>query len=209
MKGDPVDPYDRILETMQAERAPARLREHVAAAHDRTVVRRTVVRRMKLTGVLMAGAAALGIVVGLAASGSDDGAAPSALAAAAPAARAATAAAPRPAGERLAASVGGVAFPRWPGWAVTGQRSDEVGGRDTRTVFYERGGQRVGYTIVAGDPLDWPDGARRTTAGGTEVRTVRRDGRRLVFWREGGRTCIVSAPARLPEDALLHLVDYA
>lgn len=209
MKGDHVDPYDRILETVQAERAPARLREHVAAEHDRTLVRRMVVKRMKLTGVLMAGAAALGIAVGLAASGGGSGAAPAPLEAAAPGALASTEAAPAVRGDTLNASVDGVAFPRWPGWAATGQRTDVVSGRDTRTVFYERGGSRVGYTIVSGAPLEWPDGARRTTAGGTEVRVVKRAGRTFVFWRQGGRTCIVSAPADVPEQGLLELVDYA
>src|ERR1019366_8894798 len=71
--------------------------------------------------------------------------------------RAATASAP---GEspstraQLAAAVDGVAFPYWEerfGWRASGSRSDRMGGRSVRTVFYtDRRGRRVGYAIVAG-----------------------------------------------------------
>lgn len=210
MKGEPMDPsYERILEAVHAEQAPPGLREHVVAERDRTLVRRMVVRRMKLTGALAAAAAVLGIVVGLATSGGGGASGPTAFEAAAPGALAPTAAAPAAAGDTLRAAVDGVAFPRWPGWAASGQRTDRISGRETRTVFYERGGVRVGYTIVAGEALDWPGGERRMTSGDTEVRTVRRDGRMLVFWREAGHTCIVSAPDTVPVDRLLALVDYA
>ena len=46
------------------------------------------------------------------------------------------------------------------GWRAVGQRDDEIDGRDVTTVFYERGGDRVSYSIVAGDALAEPERAR-------------------------------------------------
>src|SRR5262245_37964555 len=53
-------------------------------------------------------------------------------------------------------AVDGVAFPAWAkkfGWTATGVRTDEIGGRHATTVFYEKKGKRIAYTIVAGDAL--------------------------------------------------------
>jgi hypothetical protein len=79
------------------------------------------------------------------------------------------------------------------GWRAAGVRSDELDGRGTRTVFYAKGGRRIAYTVVAGDALDQPGGARRTLAGGVELRTLRSDGRVVVTWRRLGHTCVLSA----------------
>jgi hypothetical protein len=65
--------------------------------------------------------------------------------------------------------VDGVAFPSWArafGWTATGVRSDRLDGRRATTVFYEKQGQRVAYTIVSGVPLD----------GAVDVASVRRKG---------------------------------
>jgi hypothetical protein len=76
------------------------------------------------------------------------------------------------------------------GWRAAGVRTDEVRGRRMRTVFYAKGGRRIAYTVVAGDALDQPGDARRTVAGGVELRTLRADGRVVVTWRRlGGRAC--------------------
>lgn len=209
MKGDPVDPsHERILDIVRAERAPARLRERLAAERRRTVVRRLVVRRMKLTGALAAAAAALGVVVGLATSGGGRGA-PSPFAAAALASRGA--AGPAPAltvgGRSLRVEEGGIAFPAWRGWRAVGQRTDDLGGRSATTVFYvQRGGStRVGYTIVDGRPLPWPQGGRRVRRRGVEIRTARRGGRVMAFWRVRGRTCVLSAATSVPRERLVEL----
>jgi hypothetical protein len=79
------------------------------------------------------------------------------------------------------------------GWRAVGVRSDELEGRSTRTVFYAKGGRRIAYTVVAGDALDQPGDARRTVAGGVELRTLRADGRVVVTWRRLGHTCVLSA----------------
>ena len=79
------------------------------------------------------------------------------------------------------------------GWKAVGTRTDEIGGRDTRTVFYEKDGKRIAYTIVAGDPLKWPDGASKSTVEGTVVRALELEGRNLVTWKRGGRTCVLSS----------------
>src|SRR5262245_4278209 len=61
----------------------------------------------------------------------------------------------------LAASVEGVPFPSWTkefGWRQTGTRADRLDGRASRTVFYERNGRRIAYTIVSGDGIHAPAG---------------------------------------------------
>ena len=54
-----------------------------------------------------------------------------------------------------------------------------IDGRATRTVFYERRGRRVAYTIVARPAL--PGGGQLTFHG-----------RRAVQWTRAGHTCLVS-----------------
>ncbi|MFL5844677.1 MAG: hypothetical protein ACJ762_08290 [Solirubrobacteraceae bacterium] len=195
---------------MRSVRAPDALRARIAAETDRTLVRRTIVKRMKLSGALAAAAACLGIVVGLASlGGSDD---PSALAAANLATRGAVAAAPAvdPAnGKVLTARVDNVSFPVWADrfpWKAKGIRTDELEGRKTTTVFYDDPqGVRLGYTIVAGEALDWPQDSRRVVRNGIEVRTTTQDGRIVAFWREHGHTCVISAPDTVPEDRMITL----
>jgi hypothetical protein len=85
-----------------------------------------------------------------------------------------------------------------------GTRTDEIDGRDTRTVFYTKEGQRVAYTIVAGEALAWPEDATKTTRDGIEFRTFQEDGRTVVTWRRDGRTCVMSAEG-LSESTLIDL----
>jgi anti-sigma factor RsiW len=111
--------------------------------------------------------------------------------------RGANAPAPEPAGTNLlAASVVGVSFPDFReefGWRAQGARADELDGRATRTVFYERGGRQVAYTIVSGDALAWPAEAGKTIRDGVEFRTFEGDGATVVTWRRDGQTCVLSA----------------
>ena len=66
-------------------------------------------------------------------------------------------------------------------------------------------GVRLGYTIVDGEPLPWPDGARVVTQNGVPVHVLRRDGRVIAVWRAHGRTCVISAPESVPDERMVAL----
>jgi anti-sigma factor RsiW len=85
--------------------------------------------------------------------------------------------------------IDGVAFPAYAGWRMTGTRTDTVEGRATRTVFYERGGRTIAYTIVAGEALAPPLDA---DPGSGDVLRFTRGDRAAVTWEEQGRTCVLS-----------------
>jgi anti-sigma factor RsiW len=92
-------------------------------------------------------------------------------------------------GPLLSEQVEGVRFPNYEekfGWRAVGKRTDEVDGRDVTTVFYARDGERVSYSIVAGEALPEPSG-RRIDAEGTPVTVT--DG--AVTWRRLGHTCVM------------------
>ena len=100
-----------------------------------------------------------------------------------------------------------VRFPNYEGkfgWEAEGVRTDEIGGRETKTVFYRREGRRIAYTIVEGEQLAWPPGSDRAEREGTKLRVFEGDGRTAVTWRRNGRTCILSA-TNVPSDQLLEL----
>jgi hypothetical protein len=142
-----------------------------------------------VAGAVAAVIAAL-VVLGGGAPGVDD------VAAAAVRAPTAKVAAVPPTSPLLKESVENVIFPNYFtkfGWKAVGTRTDEIGGRDTRTVFYEKDGKRIAYTIVAGDALEWPDGASKTDVEGTVVRALELEGRNVVTWKRGGRTCVLSS----------------
>jgi hypothetical protein len=156
------------------------------------------------------GGAAVALVAAFAVMGalllSDETTEPTVADAAALALRPATAAPPAldPADtHRIQAEVGGVQFPNYAydtPWKTLGARTDKLSGRDTMTVLYSTRGGPVGYTIVAGEALDVPDGARTVSTRGRSFKVLRRDGALVVTWRQGGRTCIVSGrAATLPQ----------
>lgn len=96
----------------------------------------------------------------------------------------------------LVASVGGVDFPNYENkfdWVQSGQRSDELEGRGSRTVFYEQGEKKVAYSIVDGDPLEWPEDATSTERDGVKFFSLEYDGRNVVTWLRGGHTCVLSS----------------
>lgn len=96
----------------------------------------------------------------------------------------------------LASNVEGVPFPNWSGefgWREEGARTDRLQGRTTRTVFYEKDGRRVAYTIVAGRGIPAPDGSRPATSNGVRLHTLGDRGRRVVTWWRDGRTCVLSS----------------
>src|SRR5262245_45466930 len=110
----------------------------------------------------------------------------------------------------LRAEVDDVPFPNYAakfGWKPAGARQDDPSGRDATTVFYEKGGRRIAYTIVSGDALDHPSDARSTTRAGVEYRTFRDDGRTVVTWERAGHTCVLSSKT-VPPAELLMLADW-
>lgn len=102
-----------------------------------------------------------------------------------------------------------VRFPNFAGkfgWRASGARTDELEGRDTRTVFYARGRRTLAYTIVAGDALDRPD-ASSTVREGVELRVLREGGRTVVTWLRQGHTCVLSGEG-VDEQTLLELASW-
>jgi hypothetical protein len=200
--------YDRLLAAAQDVRAPAALRAGIDAERERLAPRRALRRRFQLTGALAGAAAAAGIVVGLLVPGGG----PTVLEAAALAVKPAVAAAPAPDPSypaTLPESVGGVRFPAWGPrlhWTASGTRTDQLDGRRARTVFYDGPrGTRVGYTIVDGKALPWPNGSRTVVRRGVEIHVLRHGGRRVVAWRVDGHSCVLSAPGSVPESRLVEL----
>jgi len=104
--------------------------------------------------------------------------------------------APAPAGPALLRKEAeGIPFPNYRprfGWRAAGQRADRLRGRDATTVFYRKGGQRIGYTILSGSALAPPDDARRRGVMGTLISSFDSGGRTVVTWLREGRTCVMS-----------------
>ncbi len=98
--------------------------------------------------------------------------------------------------ELLAASFQGVDFPNWSsrfGWRAYGQSTNELDGRETRTVFYEHEGHEIAYTVVSGTPLDVPIDADRRRAGGLEISLLTDDhGHDIAVFERYGQTCVLS-----------------
>jgi anti-sigma factor RsiW len=187
-------------------RAPAGLRARVEAERaerrgggvrrpTRARTARPWVRRPAFAGGLAA-AAALALLLALVLPGGAGG--PSVVEAAELAALPAEAPAPRsdptePA--LLEARAEGLGFPDWArefGWRASGRRVDEIDGRRAVTVFYEKEGRRIAYTIVSGEALDWPEDARRAAREGIDLRRLRSGDRTVVTWLRGGHTCVLS-----------------
>jgi hypothetical protein len=194
----------RAVEALRSveERAPAWLRARLEPER-----RRRVTFSIPLAGGLAAGAA-FAILLALVLPGGAGG--PSVVEAATLAVQPAAAPAPGPDPEQpklLDARAAGLAFPNWAaefGWRATGRRVDELEGRRAVTVFYEKGGRRIGYTILSGEPIDPPDGSRRAVREGTALHGLMADGRVIVTWPRGGLTCVLSG-AGVDAETLLDL----
>jgi anti-sigma factor RsiW len=94
-------------------------------------------------------------------------------------------------GSLLPVAVEGVRFPDYEakfGWRAVGRRDHEIDSRDVTTVFYERDGEQVTYSIVAGGALAEPDG-EDIEAEGTRLRRI--GDANAVTWRRKGRTCVM------------------
>ena len=177
--------------------APARLRAQVERRRGAGGKARGRRRRVALGGAIAATAAvALALILVLPGTFSGD---PSVGDAAALAQKPPTGAAPGPVPgtpQLLGAKVDDVSFPNYAakfGWKPVGTRDDDPSGRAATTVYYAKGGRSIAYTIVSGDALDPPPGARSTTRGGVEFRTFRDGDRAAVTWERDGHTCVLSA----------------
>jgi hypothetical protein len=164
-------------------------------------VRRTVERSapavrprpvLRVLAPALAAAAVAALVVGLAVGA---GGGPSVTALAAVSERPATGPAPEGDGALLAREFEGVAFPDWGrefGWHANGTRSDTIDGRRADTVFYTHEGHTIGYTVLAGEPIDPPESAATVTRDGVELHRFRDGHRDVVMFERNGRTCMLA-----------------
>ena len=186
-------------------RAPLALRE-------RLEVQRASSWRPRATrrwfSVALAGAAAAAVLLAVVLVGPGG---PTLQEAAAFGAQPPTGPAPAASGKLLAAAQDGVQFPEWAakfGWKATGTRKGEIEGRAATTVYYEKEGKTLAYTIVGGDALDGPDDARTVNAEGTDVELFRTDdGRPAATWERAGHTCVL-AGAGVPDAKLAELAGW-
>jgi hypothetical protein len=198
----------RIAELLRSFDAPApqslhrRVDSLVAAHQDRHRAWRISPRRpsasLGLAGAaLAAGLVMVAIIVGLSGGGGVQTVSFNQTAAAT--LRAATLPAPpesKAHHAQLTAAVDGVPFPYWGehfGWRGTGARTDRIGARDATTVFYtDAGGQRIGYTILAGTPAPRAEGGVIAWRGGVPYRVLNENGATVVAWLRDGHLCVVS-----------------
>jgi hypothetical protein len=182
--------------------APPALRWRIEAdltrAREERHERSPLLRRLAPAGALAASMAVLALVLSLLFGGSQN---PSVQEVHGLLARGPEAPAPRVvpgAKHELAAEVDGVSFPNLdlkPGfhWRAIGQRSDELDGRATRTVFYKHEEHVVAYTIVSGKPLGIPATAEPRRRNGVDVGLLRdQHGHDIAVFERGGRTCVIS-----------------
>jgi anti-sigma factor RsiW len=111
-------------------------------------------------------------------------------------------------GPLLPVAVEGVRFPNYEekfGWRAVGRRADEIDGRDVTTVFYERGGERVSYSIVAGDALAEPDG-EDVEAEGTRLRRI--GAGNAVTWRRLDHTCVMDGSSAVSPATVAELAGW-
>lgn len=102
----------------------------------------------------------------------------------------------------LARTFAGVRYPDWRGefgWRPAGQRTDELGGRRTATVFYRHTHHRIGYTVISGKAIEPPDDAERLTKNGLAIRRFRVGEQDVVTFRRNGRTCVLSGRVHDPD----------
>jgi hypothetical protein len=181
-----------------SDRAPEALRRRIERQrpHGRVRVRRRLAYGGSLAAALAAVVLAAVLILPAGSPGSPSVSQAAALAVRGPAQ---PAPAPDPAapGAKLRQAVEEVYFPDWSrrfGWRAIGARSDEIGGRRAVTVYYERDGRQLAYTIVSAPALAAPAAPVRTLDG-AQLRTLRLGGRLVVTWRRQDHTCVISAAA--------------
>jgi anti-sigma factor RsiW len=93
------------------------------------------------------------------------------------------------------------------GWRAVGSREDEIDGRDATTVFYEKEGRRIGYTIVSGDPIGPPADAVPTTLNEVDLDSLSEGERQIVTWLREDKTCVIAGEG-VPDATLLELASW-
>jgi hypothetical protein len=176
------------------EPAPARLRARVESLREKRSSPRMRVRRAGFAGALVAVAAA--VVVALVAVLPSGAGGPSLSEASALTLKPATQPAPVHSFDgTLELNVDGVPYPFWQedfGWKAVGKRVDKLNGRTATTVFYRRGRQRVGYTIVTGQPVSVSGSPSVHVRNGVRFRSLPIRGTTVVTWERKGHSCILS-----------------
>ncbi len=204
MSQQPVTNEAELIEFIHSidEPAPERLHRRtdaLIARNARASNAGTRTLRLRL-GAVAALASVAALVVALVLGASPDGSGSLSLqSATALTLRPSTSAAPRESSLRraqLTAAVDGVAFPYWGerfGWRASGARSDRLGARTIKTVFYvDNSGRRIGYAIVAGTPAPHIAAGHTSWRTGTAYRLSSVDGARVVTWVRGGHLCVVA-----------------
>jgi hypothetical protein len=185
--------------------APPGLRTRIEAERERArkPARR---RRFALGGALAGATAAAAVLVALLLPGGAGG--PTVVEAAELASRPPTEPAPAPGEPKLLdASAFGLPFPDWAekfGWEASGRRVDELDGRRAVTVFYEKDGREIAYTIISGEALPAPEPSAAATRERTPLRYVKTGERTIVTWERNGLTCVLSGSG-VPATKLLDL----
>jgi hypothetical protein len=188
----------QALRATRSDLAPVGLRARIEAERRRATRPRP---RFVYGGALVGAAAAAIAALALLLPGGTPGS-PSVGQAAALALRGPVLSAPavEQTGTKLNEDVEEVYFPNWDrlGWSAAAQRSDRFDGRTAVTVYYDRGGTRVAYTILSAPALRWP-GTQTRSVHGTEVQSFRRGNRWVVTWRRGNHTCVLSGSGVSPQ----------
>jgi anti-sigma factor RsiW len=186
-----------VLHAARSEtRAPAALRARIEAQRPprQILARRRLVFTGGVAAALAVAALALALILPAGTPGAPSVSQAAALAALGPSGPVPATDATRPA--RLRTNVQDVYFPNWAhrlGWQAIGARTDHINGRPAVTVYYRRHGRVIAYTIVGAPGLKAPSAQVRTLKG-TELRTLRLNGRLVVTWRRAGHTCVLSGP---------------
>ena len=191
---------DQLRGAAASVEAPFELRRRVDALGSRPIGRRRWRPLAALAGVGAAAAVALVLAT--------TGGAPTVTAVLDAAGASPAAAISSSGGPLLPVAVEGVRFPNYQekfGWRAVGRRDDEIDGRDVTTVFYERGGERVSYSIVAGDALAEPDG-EDVEAEGTRLRRI--GAGNAVTWRRLGHTCVMDGSSAVSLAAVAELAGW-
>jgi hypothetical protein len=198
-----------VLHQTASERAPAQLRARIEAQRARGAARP---RRMPAwalpAGALASAVAALALLLPGGTPGSPSVSQAAQLALRGPSGPAPVAD-PSDPRMKLAQRLQGLYFPNWSGtlgWRPVGARSDRLGGHPAVTVYYQRRGMSVAYTIIGAPALPQP-AAPVTRVGGFALQLFSLRGRTVVTWRHAGHTCVLSASA-VPTGVLEELAEW-
>jgi hypothetical protein len=198
-----------LRDAVASTQAPLALRERLESDRARLAGPR---RRRRIFAIATAGAVAAVAIIAVMVGLSGGPGAPSVAEAAALAGKPPTAGAPAVSStpQLLDIDQSGVAFPNWEpkfGWKAVGSRTDELDGRNTTTVFYEKGAKRIAYTIVSGRALDDPDNYAQVTLQDVPLKVFPNDGAKDVTWLRAGHSCVMSGEG-VPPAKMLELASW-